>query len=116
GGGVEQVTGGVAFALHRRASDLIGAAGFPNFNIDLIYGMPGQTLPSWERSLREAVASPATSLFLYPLYVRPMTGLGVRQRSLETWSAPTTRQMAAMYDLAVGLLPPPGFRQSPIRP
>ncbi|MGL4552142.1 MAG: radical SAM protein, partial [Gemmataceae bacterium] len=59
------------FAAHGRAIALIAKAGFPQFNIDLIYGLPGQTLASWTSSLRQAIDSPATGLFLYPLYVRP---------------------------------------------
>ena len=63
--------------LHRRGDPADRRAGFPHFNIDLIYGLPGQTLATWRDSLARAVDTPATSLFLYPLYVRPLTGLGV---------------------------------------
>src|SRR5262249_46472858 len=67
-------------ALHDRAAELIGRAGFPQFNVDLIYGLPGQTPTSWLASLQWAIDSPATSVFLYPLYVRPLTGLAVQGR------------------------------------
>ena len=43
-----------------RAIDEIRAAGFENFNIDLIFAAPGQTVKSWETDLEEALrASPA---------------------------------------------------------
>lgn len=58
-----------------RALDFMRAAGFPVINVDLIYGAPGQTAASWERSLREALRWAPEELFLYPLYVRPLTGL-----------------------------------------
>ncbi|WP_371479548.1 STM4012 family radical SAM protein [Kitasatospora sp. NBC_00315] len=56
----------------------IRAAGFPVLNIDLIYGIDGQTTASWLRSLDAALAWAPEELYLYPLYVRPLTGLGRR--------------------------------------
>ncbi|MBN9519026.1 STM4012 family radical SAM protein [bacterium] len=61
---------------------LLTDAGFPTVNIDLIYGLPGQTLDSWRYSLRQALAVAPRELYLYPLYVRPLTGLG---RSARAW-------------------------------
>ncbi|MFE7122239.1 STM4012 family radical SAM protein, partial [Streptomyces sp. NPDC057654] len=51
-------------------------AGIPVLNIDLIYGIDGQTADSWRRSLDAALAWRPEELYLYPLYVRPLTGLG----------------------------------------
>lgn len=51
-------------------------AGIPVLNIDLIYGIEGQTEASWQRSLDAALAWRPEELYLYPLYVRPLTGLG----------------------------------------
>jgi oxygen-independent coproporphyrinogen III oxidase len=99
------------FAAHAHAIGLIAKAGFPRFNIDLIYGLPGQSLSSWRSSLEQAIDTPANSLFLYPLYVRPLTGLG-RRSSLD---APGTHQMAAMYDFAVERLELAGYRQITMR-
>ncbi|MFE5965948.1 STM4012 family radical SAM protein [Streptomyces sp. NPDC056463] len=50
--------------------------GVPVLNIDLIYGIDGQTVESWTRSLDAALAWAPEELYLYPLYVRPLTGLG----------------------------------------
>jgi coproporphyrinogen III oxidase-like Fe-S oxidoreductase len=47
----------------------------PVLNIDLIYGIPGQTERSWRSSLAAALHWQPEELFLYPLYVRPLTGL-----------------------------------------
>lgn len=60
----------------------LSTADFPTFNIDLIYGLPGQTIPSWLDSVRRALAYGPTELYLYPLYVRALTGLG---RSRKAW-------------------------------
>ena len=44
---LRQVNRRFDFDLHRQAINRIGEAGFPHFNIDLIYGLPGQTERSW---------------------------------------------------------------------
>lgn len=54
---------------------LLAAADFPTVNIDLIYGLPGQTVQTWLFSLRQALAFAPDELYLYPLYVRSLTGL-----------------------------------------
>jgi oxygen-independent coproporphyrinogen III oxidase len=100
------------FGRNRAAVEMIGRAGFPHFNVDLIYGLPGQTERSWRASLDEAAASPATSLFLYPLYVRPLTGL---DRRADLPPGPSEAEMGRLYDLAVDRLTGAGFRQLTMR-
>jgi oxygen-independent coproporphyrinogen-3 oxidase len=58
------------------ALELLAAANFPTVNLDLIYGLPGQTVQTWLYSVRQALAFAPDELYLYPLYVRPLTGLG----------------------------------------
>lgn len=53
-------------------------AGFPSLNLDLIYGLPGQTVASWLASVRATLRWRPEELYLYPLYVRPLTGLDRR--------------------------------------
>ncbi|NVK76230.1 STM4012 family radical SAM protein [Streptomyces morookaense] len=53
-------------------------AGFPVLNIDLIYGIDGQTEQSFRISLDAALAWRPEEIYLYPLYVRPLTGLSAR--------------------------------------
>lgn len=100
------------FACHQRAIDLLGRQGFPQVNLDLIYGLPGQTEASWRHSLECATATPATSLFLYPLYVRPLTGL---DRHADLPPAPTPALMERLYDVGVEHLTRAGFRQRTMR-
>ncbi len=59
---------------------LIREAGFPTLNIDLMYGLPGQTVDSWLYSIRAALQFQPEEIYLYPLYVRPLTGLGKSDR------------------------------------
>jgi coproporphyrinogen III oxidase-like Fe-S oxidoreductase len=63
-----------------RALTAIRAAGVPVLNIDLMYGIDGQTGATWRASLDAALSHRPEELYLYPLYVRPLTGLGRRQR------------------------------------
>lgn len=58
------------------------AARIPVVNADLIYGLPGQTPASLVRSIDAVIGAGANELYLYPLYVRPMTGLGRRESPL----------------------------------
>src|ERR1051325_1805158 len=51
------------------------AANFTCLNVDLIYGIEGQTEQSWRRSLDEALEFAPQEIYLYPLYVRPLTHL-----------------------------------------
>jgi oxygen-independent coproporphyrinogen-3 oxidase len=69
--GRPQKTSEVQAALGR-----LRAAGFPMLNLDLIYGLPGQTVTSWLASVGAALRWRPEELYLYPLYVRPLTGLG----------------------------------------
>jgi oxygen-independent coproporphyrinogen-3 oxidase len=109
---LRQVNRRFDFAVHRRAVEAAGRAGFPQFNIDLIYGLPGQSEKSWLYSLECAVDSPATSLFLYPLYIRPLTAL---DRRAEHSPCPIPLQMGKLYDRALERLAAAGFRQLSMR-
>lgn len=64
------------------ALNLMREAGFPTINIDLIYGLPGQTVDSLLQSIRVALQFQAEEIYLYPLYVRPLTGMG---KSTKEW-------------------------------
>jgi oxygen-independent coproporphyrinogen-3 oxidase len=64
------------------ALDRIHEASFPTLNIDLIYGLENQTIDTWLYSLDTALRWSPEEIYLYPLYVRPLTGLG---RHDTTW-------------------------------
>lgn len=55
--------------------------GFPTVNVDLIYGIEGQTPATWIASINAALTFEPEELYLYPLYVRPLTSLGKSSRS-----------------------------------
>lgn len=58
-----------------QALDRIRLRGFFVLNVDLIYGDPRQTCESWLASVREALRYRPDEFYLYPLYIRPQTGL-----------------------------------------
>jgi oxygen-independent coproporphyrinogen III oxidase len=64
------------------ALERIQAVDFPTLNLDLIYGLPGQSIESWLQSIQIALKFAPEELYLYPLYIRPLTGL---QRSRREW-------------------------------
>ncbi|PRY19557.1 STM4012 family radical SAM protein [Pseudosporangium ferrugineum] len=93
------------------ALDTIRASGTPALNIDLIYGIDGQTRASWRHSLEQALRWKPEELFLYPLYVRPLTGLGRRGGGRAGWDA----QRQELYRDAVELLTDAGYTQQSMR-
>ncbi len=93
--------------VHRTLERLRGT-GFPTLNIDLIYGMPNQTNATWLESLREALYYEPEELFLYPLYVRPLTGLDKLGRSWDD-------HRVALYRRGRDFLLENGYQQSSMR-
>ena len=82
------------------------AAGLAQFNLDLIYGIEGQTVESFMRSLNTALTYRPNELFIYPLYVRPGTRINVRS---------TDDIGYAIYKSARELLVGQGFVQTSMR-
>lgn len=92
----------------RHALDRIRGHGFPILNVDLIYGIEGQTTASWIASLEEALRWAPEELYLYPLYVRPLTGLGLRGGEWDD-------QRIALYRAGRDLLLDRGYEQVSMR-
>lgn len=85
-------------------------SGFDNLNLDLIFGLPGQALETWERSLRLAHGLEPEHLSLYALSVEHGTPLGHWvERGLV--QEPDADAAADMYERASELLDGWGYRQ-----
>ena len=56
-----------------RAADMARAAGFDNFNLDLMHGLPGQSIDDALGDLRTAIAQGPTHLSWYQLTMEPNT-------------------------------------------
>lgn len=57
----------------------VRAAGFANLSLDLIYGLPGQSLEDWTQSLEQALSFYPEHLSCYQLTYEPGTPLGRRK-------------------------------------
>ena len=86
----------------------IRAAGFDNLSVDLIYGLPGQTMAQWQKTLADAVALSPEHISAYGLKLEPGTPLW-RQRDVLTF--PDDDQQAEMYLWAVTFLQQNGYFQ-----
>ena len=94
------------------ALDAVRASGIPVLNVDLIYGIEGQSRESWLGSLRTALRWLPEEIYLYPLYVRPLTGLGrLRVDQDAAWDA----QRLDLYRAGRDFLLESGYEQVSMR-
>jgi len=82
---------------------LAQSVGFNNINIDLIFGIPGQTIGDWAETLENVVALQPTHLSCYSLMIEEGTPFA----SLTPIDDETDRQM---YDMAIKTLTGSGFK------
>jgi oxygen-independent coproporphyrinogen-3 oxidase len=89
--------------------DLLRRAGFENINLDLMFGIPGQSLEMWERTLEEALALQSEHLASYELIYEEDTPL------YHQLAAGTVRSdddlSAAMYDRLLAITQDHGLIQ-----
>ena len=93
----------------RRAVRDARAAGFSNLSLDLIYGANGETLGSWERTLRETMDLAPEHVSAYALTIEPSTPLG-RKVERRLVPAPDADLQADMFELACSLLADAGYQ------
>jgi oxygen-independent coproporphyrinogen III oxidase len=85
-------------------------SGFDNLNLDLIYGIPNQTLADWERTLDFAIALQPEHLSLYALGLEPGTSMLAWVESGKL-PEPDDDRAADMYDMATERLGRAGYEQ-----
>lgn len=76
----------------RRSVDLARAAGFHTVAFDLIYGLPGQTVEDWRRTLETAAALEPDHLSCYQLTIHEGTPFGFRLARGKMTEAPEETQ------------------------
>lgn len=91
-----------------RAVENARAAGFDNLSLDLIYGLPEQTMTRWQANLDAALALAPEHLSCYGLKVEEGTPLFAQR---ERFTLPDDDAQADMYLSAVGLLARQGYEQ-----
>lgn len=94
----------------RSAVDLARRMGVDNISIDLIYGVPGQSLRDWESDLREAVAVAPDHISLYGLTVEEGTPFEALEKRGDL-SLPAEEEIVDMYRLAWDLLGEEGWNR-----
>jgi oxygen-independent coproporphyrinogen-3 oxidase len=85
-------------------------AGFENINLDLIYGLPEQSLTRWQFTLRHAVELGPEHLSLYALTIEPGTPFG-RWAARGLLSMPDPDLAADMYEAGSDYLEGQGYKQ-----
>ena len=89
-----------------RAAEELHAAGIANFNLDLMYGLPEQTVAGARADLRQALALGPAHLSHYHLTMEPGTQFGARPPPL-----PDEDSVEAMLEACAEELDAAGFAQ-----
>ncbi len=90
------------------AVQAIRGAGIDNFNLDLIFGLPHQTLSDWQDSLEKVLELDPTHVSLYDLTLEPQTRFGRLYQPGDT-PLPSDEQTVEMYLMAIQTLTAAGF-------
>jgi len=101
-----------------RAMEALIEADFETLNVDLIYGGEGQSIEDWLGSVDQTMAFSPQEIFLYPLYVRQLTGLDrvgtmsdLPLREQDAWD----QKRLTAYREARDRLVAKGYRQKSLR-
>ena len=82
-----------------------------DLNIDLIYGAKGQSIDAFSSDIKRALDWSPEEVFIYPLYVGPLTGLSKRGNIQESWDTHRIAQYRAGRELLLNA----GYHQSSMR-
>lgn len=84
-------------------------AGFSNVNLDLMFGLPNQTLSEWKGTLERAISLQPEHLSLYNLTLEPGTRFE-RLHAAGRLPLPDEEVQLAMYEHAIARLNEAGYR------
>ena len=90
------------------AVELIHQVEIPEFSIDLISGLPHQSLEQWQNSLTKAVEIAPTHISIYDLTIEPGTVFG-RYYQPGNQPLPTDETTVKMYELGQNILTAHGY-------
>ncbi len=86
------------------------AAGFQNLSLDLIYGLPGETLAMLQSDIDEALALAPDHISIYGLQLEEGTAFW-KQHEMGRLDLPDDATTEAMYDLMTTALPAHGYER-----
>ena len=89
---------------------LARSAGFRNISLDLMYGLPGQTMKDLEESIAAACSLEPQHISIYGLQVEEGT-VFARQQSMGKLVLPPEELAEEMYDYMTDSLPAHGYRR-----
>lgn len=90
----------------RRAIEIARSAGFENFNLDLMHGLPGQTVEAAVEDLRVALAFNPLHISWYQLTIEPNTVFYARPPTL-----PDEPVLSSLDDAGLALLADSGYQR-----
>ncbi|MGF2033903.1 MAG: radical SAM family heme chaperone HemW [Nostoc sp. CmiVER01] len=90
------------------AVELIHQVEIPEFSLDLISGLPHQSLDQWQDSLAKAVALLPTHISIYDLTIEPGTAFGRYYKPGDT-PLPTDEATVKMYQMGQQVLTSAGY-------
>ncbi|MEH2038769.1 radical SAM family heme chaperone HemW [Nostoc sp.] len=90
------------------AVELIHQVEIPVFSLDLISGLPHQSLDQWQDSLEKAVAIAPTHISIYDLTIEPGTAFGRYYKPGDT-PLPTDEATVKMYQMGQQVLTSAGY-------
>jgi len=90
------------------AVEMIRQVGIPSFSLDLISGLPHQTLEQWQATLETAMAIAPNHISIYDLTIEPVTAFG-RYYQPGVHPLPTDEITAQMYRLSRQVLTGAGY-------
>lgn len=94
----------------RRSVDLLHNTGMANFNLDLIFAIPGQDHASWEADLQEAVAANPAHISTYCLTFEEDTALWLRLQRGQVHKIEADEE-AGFFEIARDVLEASGYEQ-----
>jgi oxygen-independent coproporphyrinogen III oxidase len=92
-----------------RSFQILREAGFNNLNLDLIFGIPGQSTEIWEQSLRKTIDLAPEHISAYCLTYEEDTEFFRRHQRGEL--SQNTELDAKFFELTMGLLESSGYQQ-----
>ena len=96
------------YEMFLRAYELAGKAGFHNINVDLMAALPGQSIASYERTLKRVTALAPEHISAYSLILEEGTPLHARQAE---YLFPTEDEDREMYELTGEYLASCGYHR-----
>ena len=91
-----------------QAIELVRRAGFDYIDIDIMYGLPGQTLAQWAHTLEEVVRLPIDSVSIFYLIIKQATAMGRNEAKTQSM-VPARRESVLMHIMACEHLREGGF-------